>query len=116
MKKELTEKEKRINKEKKRLLEVYGSLDKNTLTVAKSLIERAAFITVSLEDLEAAVNDKGFVEDYTNGEHQKGKKRGVEIDLYLSLTKDLRGITVQLSALVPPSPDPNSRLNQLKNL
>ena len=93
----------RIAKEKARLLEIFKGLDENKLSTCSALIDRAAFITVSLEDLEEQLNETGWVEYYQNGESQSGLKKAAAADVHISLTKNLNAIVKQLLELVPPA-------------
>lgn len=94
--------ENRIKKEKKRLLAIFAELDPNKLAVADALICRAAFITVSLQDLEEGeLADGGWVEEYQHGENQSGLKKSAAADVHISLTKNLTAILKQLLDLCP---------------
>ena len=73
-KKELT-KEQKIKKEIARLKRVFKDLDKNKLQTVESLIKNAAFMAVSLEELQEIINAEGYVVEYQNGENQKGTKQ-----------------------------------------
>lgn len=106
--------ETRIRKEKERLLEIFKDLEENKLRTCKALIDRAAFITVSLEDLEAQLNETGWVEYYQNGENQSGMKKAAAADVHISLTKNLNAIVKQLLDLVPPA-QKESRLMEMRN-
>lgn len=57
-KKELT-KEQKIKKEIARLKRVFKDLDKNKLQTVESLIKNAAFMAVSLEELQEIINAEG---------------------------------------------------------
>lgn len=59
-KKELT-KEQKIKKEIARLKRVFKDLDKNKLQTVESLIKNAAFMAVSLEELQETINAEGYV-------------------------------------------------------
>ena len=96
-------KETRIKREKKRLQDIFKDLEPNKLQTCQALIERAAFITVSLEDLEELLNMTGWVEPYQNGENQFGLKKSAAADVHISLTKNLNAIVKQLLDLVPPA-------------
>ena len=96
-------KETRIRREKARLLEIFQGLDANKLKTCAALIDRAAFITISLEDLEEQLNTTGWVETYQNGENQSGMKKAAAADVHISLTKNLNAIIKQLLDLVPPA-------------
>lgn len=102
----------RIKKEKDRLLDIFQGLDANKLKVCSTLIDRAAFITVSLEDLETELNENGWTETYTNGRNQEGIKKAAAAEAHISLTKNLNAIIKQLLELVPPA-QKASRLDAL---
>ena len=102
----------RIKKEKERLLYIFKDLDENKLNTCAALIDRAAFITISLQDLEVQLNDTGWVETYQNGENQYGMKKSAAADVHISLTKNLNAIVKQLLELVPPA-QKASRLDEL---
>lgn len=104
--------EQRIKKEQRRLQKLFADLDKNKLATCRALIERAAFITVSLEDLEAQLNETGWVEYYQNGENQSGMKKAAAADVHISLTKNLNAIMKQLLDLVPAAKQ-QSRLQEM---
>lgn len=93
----------RIKREKKRLEKIFQGLEKNKLDTCAALIDRAAFITISLEDLEEELNETGWVETYQNGESQFGMKKSAAADVHISLTKNLNAIMKQLLDLVPPA-------------
>jgi hypothetical protein len=104
----------RIAREKQRLLDIFANLDENKLRTCYALIDRAAFITVSLEDLEEELNETGWTEGYTNGENQSGIKRAAAADVHISLTKNLNAIMKQLLEFVPPA-QKASRLQAMMN-
>ena len=97
----IKEKEKRIKKEVRRLKGIFAELEPNKLKTVDALIARAAFITISLEDLEVELNEKGWTEWYENGRNQSGQKKSAAADAHISLTKNLNAIMKQLLELVP---------------
>lgn len=105
-------KETRIRKEKKRLDAIFCDLEPNKLSTCRALIDRAAFITVSLQDVEAQLNEVGWTEYYQNGDKQSGWKKSAAADVHISLTKNLNAIVKQLLDLVPPA-QKASRLEEL---
>ena len=107
-------KETRVKKEKKRLSEIFKDLEPNKLKTCSALIDRAAYITVSLEDLEEQLNATGWVETYQNGENQFGIKKSAAADVHISLTKNLNALIKQLLELVPPA-QKASRLQEMMN-
>jgi len=104
----------RIKKEKSRLLDIFADLEPNKLSTCQALIDRAAFITISLQDLEEQLNATGWVEEYQNGENQSGLKKAAAADVHISLTKNLNAIIKQLLDLVPPA-QKKSRLEAMMN-
>ena len=107
-------KEARVKKEKRRLLKLFTDLEPNKLQTCMALIDRAAFITISLQDLEAQLNETGWVEYYQNGETQSGWKKAAAADCHISLTKNLNTILKQLIELVPAAKKA-SKLDALMN-
>ena len=103
----------RIAREKQRLLEIFSDLDENKLRTCYALIDRAAYITISLEDLEEELNQTGWVETYQNGENQIGRKPAAAAGVHISLTKNLNAIMKQLLEFVPPA-QKKSRLDALR--
>lgn len=104
----------RVKREKDRLGEIFKDLEPNKLSTCQALIDRAAFITISLEDLEEQLNVTGWVEEYQNGENQYGMKKSAAADVHISLTKNLNAIVKQLLELVPPA-QKESRLAAMMN-
>lgn len=105
-------KKSRVKKEKQRLLNLFADLEPNKLQTCLPLIERAAFITVSLEDIEMQLNEIGFTEYYQNGDKQSGWKKSAAADVHISMTKNLNTIIKQLLELVPPA-QKRSKLEEL---
>jgi hypothetical protein len=99
----MTEKEKKIRKERKRLQKVFEGLEPNKLETVDALIDRAAYITVSLQELEEQLNRDGWIEEYYNGRNQSGVKKSAAAEVHISLTKNLSTIMKQLLDLVPPA-------------
>lgn len=104
----------RINRERKRLQVIFADLEPNKLQTCQALIDRAAFITISLQDLEEQLNETGWVEAYQNGENQSGMKKAAAADVHISLTKNLNAIIKQLLDLVPPAKK-QSKLSEMMN-
>lgn len=104
----------RISREKARLSELFKDLEPNKLQTCQALIDRAAFITINLEDLEEELNETGWVEEYQNGRNQCGLKKSAAAEVHISLTKNLNAIVKQLLELVPPA-QKESRLSAMMN-
>lgn len=105
------EKEKRIKKEINRLKKLFENMPKNTMDKVSSLIKNAAFMTITLEDLQETINIEGTVTEYKNGENQFGTKKSPEIEIYNTMIKNHMGIIKQLTELMPEEPKKKSNEN-----
>ena len=99
-------KEERIAAERERLGALFADLDANQLQAAAGLISSAAFLAVSLEDLEAEINANGCIDEYTNGANQCGYKVAASVQAYTSLNAKYQSTMNKLLKLVPPAPKP----------
>lgn len=95
------EKVKKIKKELAKLNKIYKDIDGDKKKVVDNLIQNAAFMSVSLKELQEAINIKGYTEEYQNGEHQKGIKKAPEVDIYNTMIKNYSTVTKQLLDLLP---------------
>lgn len=111
-KKELTKDEK-IKKEISRIRGALRDLDKNKLAIVEPLIQTAAFTAVSLEELQAVINENGFVVEYKNGENQYGTKQSDEAKTLIALQKNLAAAVKTLADIAPPTKEKKGRLQEL---
>ena len=94
-------KEERIENKRAELMEIYADLSENKLKVAAGLIDQAAFLGVTLEDLAESITRNGTIEEYTNGKNQSGRKISSDAKLYNSLIAKYTAITTKLLQIVP---------------
>ena len=99
-KKELT-KDERVKKEMRRLKRIYKDMDPDVKKATQSLIENAAFMAVTLEDLQETINREGVISEYQNGANQWGTKKSPEVEVYNTMIKHYMAITKQLTDLLP---------------
>jgi len=104
-------KEARIKREVTRLRGIFRDLDANKKKAVEPLIRNAAFTTVSLDELQAAINANGFTEEYKNGENQFGRKQSEEVKTHIAMTKNLTAIIKTLAELTPPERSKDSKLD-----
>ena len=104
-----------ISKAKRRLKAIFKDLDDNKKKLVTPLIEKAAFMSVELDELQITIAKKGFTEKYKNGENQYGTKRSPGADVYIALSKNYAAIIKQLTDLVPAAKRKNSKLAALRN-
>lgn len=91
----------RLERERERLERIFSSLDEKRLDTAKNLIENAAFMAVTLEDLSDTISKNGVISEYKNGENQYGTKKSPEVEVYNTMIKNYTQITLALCKLLP---------------
>lgn len=94
-------KDERIEAEMVRLNEIYQDLPEDTLTVLRPLIENAAFMKITLDDLQSEVNEHGAVETYVNGANQMGRKQAAAIQAYNTIIKNYNNTMKILASKMP---------------
>lgn len=107
MKKQVLDKDKgqRIAQEELRLRESCQNINSDMLCVVDGLIQRAAFMRVSLEDLEKDLNENGSTEMFSQSEKAEPYQRERPVArLYINMNKNYQTITKQLSDLVSKFP------------
>ena len=95
-------KTKRIEAERKRLMQFYVELPENKLELVTPLIENAAFMKVTLDDLQDLINESGVTDEYQNGENQRGRKISADIQAYNSTMKMYTAVIDRLAKMLPP--------------
>jgi hypothetical protein len=112
-KKEKT-KEQRTKSEKTRLKGIFKDLDENKKKLVTPLIEKAAFMSIELDDLQEMIEQEGWTCEYKNGENQYGTKKSPEAETYIALSKNYAAVIKQLTDLVPAAKRKGSRLDALR--
>lgn len=97
----LIEKNKRIKKETNRLKKLFTNLEENKKKIAEKLIENAAFMSITLEDLKKDIVKYGVKETYVNGKDQYGFKESIESKTYNTMIKNYMNIIKQLNDMAP---------------
>lgn len=93
--------QKKIKAEKTRLLGIYKDLPEDIKKTADKLIDNAAFMAVTLDDLADYINEHGCTEEYQNGANQSGKKKSSEVDVYNTMIKNYKAVMDTLLGLLP---------------
>jgi len=95
-------KDARIKKEELRLRRIYKKIDKDNKAIIDGLIQRAAYMRITLEDWEEDIDENGYFEMFTQSEKTDPYERERPvIRLYNSMNKNYQTIIRQLSDLVP---------------
>lgn len=94
--------DKKVREEYKRLLNLFQNADPKRLELAKKEIARAAFLAVTLDELERDIDENGYKEEYQNGENQRGVKESAAAKLHVSYTKNFLSAMKQLHDYLTP--------------
>ena len=95
-------KEKRILKEDRRLRSLYKDLPKDVLDLYDGLILRAAYMRATLEDYEADLDERGYVESFSQSEKLEPYERERPVArLYNTMNKNYQSIIKQLKDALP---------------
>ena len=97
---ELT-KDQRIREEYARMKELFSAMPENELRFCDPLLQNAAFMCVTLQDLQEAINENGVTDNYQNGANQSGTKASADLQAYNSLAKVYNALMDKLSAKLP---------------
>lgn len=103
----------RIKKEVKRLSGIFTKLDGRQKKAVQSLISNAAFMAVTLQELQETMNRDGVISEYQNGENQWGTKKSPEVEIYNTMVKNHAAIMKQLTDLLPPPAPPEEKKDAL---
>ncbi len=93
--------EKRIKQEKNRLNRFYKDLQGDKKGIAAGLIERAAFMRVQCQDLEAFLNENGWTEPFSQGNQEPYDRARPQGQMYNTLNSNYQKIIKQLEAMLP---------------
>lgn len=96
------EKAERILKETRRLKRIYRTIDKDNKAIIEGLIQRAAYMRITLEDYEEDLDKGGYTEMFTQSEKTDPYERERPVArLYNTMNANYQKIIKQLSDLVP---------------
>ena len=94
-------KETRIKKVRKTLESLCEGLSEKKKAVALPLIEQAAFMQITLADLQKDILGEGCIEEYQNGKNQSGMKATASLQAYNAMVKNFAGICERLDRILP---------------
>ena len=94
--------EDRIKKEIERINFYFQELPENELAIIFPLIEQAAFMRCTLNDLQNYVAEHGAVEHYSNGATQQGLKQSSALQAYNKLIANYMAVIRSLAQYLPP--------------
>ena len=92
----------RQKKEQNRIKKIYKNLPKERLEIAKKLIERAAYMLVSLEEMEAKISEDGLVVTMPQGSYEIERAHPL-LQPYNAMVKNYNATIKQLNEMSPNS-------------
>lgn len=96
------ERNNRISEEIERISGFFEKLPKNKLSIISPLIRNAAFMRVTLDDLQETIARDGPVDHYQNGANQSGTKQSAALQGYIALQKTYLQTVKSLAEYLPP--------------
>ena len=94
-------KEERMKKEQRRIAKLFRDLPKDRREVTKKLVDRAAYMTVSLEDMEEIINTDGLIIEMPQGDYSICRAHPL-IASYNAMIKNFNATIKQLTEALPP--------------
>ena len=104
---ELIEKNKKIKKEINKIKGVFKEMPKNKKEIVERLIENAAFMSITLDELKEDIKKYGVKETYVNGKDQFGFKESIESKTYNTMIKNYLNVIKQLIDFLPKEEQEN---------
>ena len=95
------EKERRIKKEVNRLKKIYAKMDGDRMSLVIGTIQRAAFLRVSLEELEDDLNENGYTEPFQQGNQEPYDRKRPNAETYKSFYDSYLKTIKQLNDMLP---------------
>ncbi|MEG0430289.1 MAG: hypothetical protein RSB99_03460 [Bacilli bacterium] len=95
------EKEKQISKEYKKLKKMFKFLDKEKENLADKLCKKAAFMDVTLNDLQEKINEEGYIIEAVNGNGFKIRMDNPAAKGYNTMIKNFNQTIKHLIDLIP---------------
>lgn len=109
-------KEQKIRTELDRLSILFEDLDENKRELLDSVLQNAAFMKVTLDELQEEIAKTGAVERYQNGANQYGLKQSAAVQAYNALVKNYTAIMKVLGERLPYKTKPTvSKMTRLQS-
>ena len=95
------EKERLIKKEIGRLKKIYAKMDGDRMSLVIGTIQRAAFLRISLEELEGDLNENGYTEPFQQGNQEPYDRKRPNAETYKSFYDSYLKTIKQLNDMLP---------------
>lgn len=90
----------RQKKEISRLKSIYENLPEDRLKVIEKLIDRAAYMLVSLQDMESRMNKDGLLTEMKQGEYSIERAHPL-LSPYNTMVKNYASVVKQMNEILP---------------
>lgn len=100
--------------ERKSLEKLFRTLPANEREFIQPLLENAAFMRVTLDELQKEIQENGAIENYQNGANQRGVKISANIQAYNQMVKAYHSIMGKLLARLPSTESESDMLNSFR--
>ena len=98
---EKMEKEKLIKAEINRLKRIYKKIGSDRMNLAIGAIQRAAFLRVSLQELEDDLNERGYTEKFQQGNQEPYDRKRPNAETYKAFYDSYLKTIKQLTDMLP---------------
>ena len=102
------------DKELEKLVKLFSPLPENQRTFLQPLLENAAFMRATLDELQIKIRLEGATDEYQNGANQCGVKISAAIQAYNQLMKTYHTLMDKLLAKLPPEADTTDELDEFR--
>ncbi len=99
-----------VERERARLMDLFAGADENQLAFIQREVEKLSWLNISIQDLQADIDENGQIIPYQNGKGQSGLQQNPSCKLLESYTKLANTI---FRALLPVLPDKPRGLGKL---
>jgi len=94
-------KNKAIKKEERRLSAIYKNIEEKRKKTIEGLIQRAAFMRITLDELEEDINIYGVTEWFSQGDQEPYLRERPTARIYNAMNTSYQKIIKQLTDLLP---------------
>ena len=91
-----------MKKEQRRIAKLYKDLPRERREVTKKLVDRAAYMLVSLEDMENQIDGDGLIIEMPQGEYSICRAHPL-LQSYNAMIKNFNATVKQLGEALPPA-------------
>ena len=102
------------DKELEKLVKLFSPLPENQRTFLQPLLENAAFMRATLDELQIKIRLEGATDEYQNGANQCGVKISAAIQAYNQMMKTYHTLMDKLLAKLPPEADTTDELDEFR--